>query len=119
MAKFYGHIGFGTQVEISPGVWDYVIVEKPYYGDVVRDTLESVGGDKVLADRKTTNAFRIIADPYAEDNFYDMKYISWHGKNWEIKQVELENRPRMVIRIGGIYEGPLAAPVPPGGDTGD
>lgn len=119
MAKFYGVIGFGTQVEISPGVWDYAIVEKPYFGDVIRDTLESVGGDKVLSDRKTTNAFRIIADPYAEERFSDMKYVTWHGKYWEIRQVELHNRPRMTIRIGGIYEGPLGASDDSGNDPGD
>ena len=119
MAKFYGRIGFGTEEEISPGVWDYAIVEKPYYGDVVRDTLESVGGDTVLGDRKTANAFRIVADPYAENNFFDMKYLIWNGRYWTVRQVELQSRPRMLIRIGGIYEGPTFTPSEAGGDTGD
>ena len=28
MSKFYGPIGYITQKEISPGVWDEVVVEK-------------------------------------------------------------------------------------------
>lgn len=115
MAKYYGRIGFGVEVEISPGVWDYAIVEKSYYGDVVRDTLESVSGDTVLGDRKTANAFRIVADPYAENNFFDMKYLEWNGRKWNVRQVEIQSRPRMLIRIGGVYEGPAAST----GEVGD
>lgn len=122
MAKFYGQIGFGFEEEVSPGVFDYVVVEKPYFGEVVRDALDSVGGSTVLGERKTANAFRIVGDGYSQDHFYDMKYILWIGRYWEIRQVEIQDRVRMLIRIGGVWNGPTAAsqaPQPPEGDTGE
>lgn len=122
MAKFYGKIGFGVEREVSPGVYDYDIVEKPYFGEVVRDAYDSVGGTTVLGERKTANAFRIVGDGYSVDHFYDMKYIRWAGRYWEIRQVEVVSRPRMLIRIGGVWNGPTAetqAPVTPGDDSGE
>lgn len=118
MAKFYGLIGFGQETEVSPGVWDYVIVEKPYFGEIVREAVDRVGGETVLGDVNTANSFRIVADPYAEQNFYDMKYVVWNNRYWVVKQVEIESRPRMKIRIGGIYEGPRATPDETGGGSG-
>lgn len=106
MAKFSGLIGFGTEVEVSPGVYDHVIVEKPYFGEVVRETLEVVGGRTILGESKTANSFRIIADRYALENFFDMEYVKWNGRYWKVKQVEVHQRPRMLVRIGGIWNGP-------------
>lgn len=119
MAKFSGRIGFGIQKEIQPGIWDNVIEERPYYGDVVRETLEKLAGETVLGDIRTANSFRIVADPYAEQNFMDMKYLRWNGRVWVIRQVELQSRPRLLIRIGGIYEGPTEVTGTPGDDSGD
>ena len=31
MAKFFGEIGFATQVQTEPGIWEDKIVEKQYY----------------------------------------------------------------------------------------
>lgn len=108
MAKFYGLIGFTTgEKEISPGVWDHEIVERPYRGEVVRETLEIVGGQSVLGESKTANSFNIVADPFATQNFFDMLYVKWGGKYWAVRQVELRQRPRMLVRIGGIWNGPI------------
>lgn len=108
MAKYHGKIGFGEAAEVSPGVWEDVIVERSYFGDVVRDTLEVRKDDKVLSDLRTGNSFNIIADGYAENNFFAMKYLEWSGTLWTIRQVEVKSRPRLLIRIGGVYNGPTA-----------
>ena len=42
-AKFYGEIGYGETVETSPGVYEDIIVERKYYGDVIRNTRGSGG----------------------------------------------------------------------------
>lgn len=119
MAKFYGKIGFGESVEVEPGVWEDVIVERPYFGDVVRDTLEVKQGEKVLSDLHTGNSFSIVADGYAENNFFAMRYLEWSGALWIVRQVEVR-RPRLVIRIGGVYNGPTPGPEPdPEDDSGD
>ena len=116
MAKFFGMIGYAAVEEISPGVHENVIIERAYYGDVIRDTLEVVGGDRVVSDRKTANAFRIISDGYADDNFFDMVYVTWRGTKWAVRQVEVQNRPRLLVRIGGVYHGPTAGTSDASGD---
>lgn len=105
MAKFYGEIGFGTSVETAPGVWEDQIVEKKYYGEVIRDAIYPESGDKVLHDLRTGNAFSIVADAYAENHFHAMRYVRWSGALWTVKTVE-NKRPRLTIRIGGVYNGP-------------
>lgn len=114
MAKFSGKIGFGHEVEQSPDVWDLEFVERPYFGEVVRDTLERVGGQTVLGESKTANSFRIVADAYADTYFMDMKYVYWMGRYWEIRQVEILSRPRILVRIGGVWNGPVEQTDPVG-----
>lgn len=107
MARFSGKIGFGYEQEVTPGVYDLAIVERPYFGDVVRETLERVGGLSVLGESKTANSFNIVADGYATNNFREMRYVLWMGRYWEIRQVELLSRPRIIVRIGGVWNGPV------------
>lgn len=109
MAKFSGLIGFGYEAEVSPGVFDLAFIERKYFGEVLRETLERVGGSDILSESKTANSFRIVADAYALTNWFDMKYVIWNGRPWAVKQVELEQRPRMRVRIGGIWNGPTKA----------
>lgn len=105
MAKFYGLIGFATSTESKPGVWTDVITEKPYFGEVIRDTRRLDEVDKVNMDLSVGNAFRIVADAYANDHFFAMRYLQWNGQFWVVTDVEVQ-RPRLLIRIGGIYNGP-------------
>ncbi len=34
-----------------------------------------------------------------------MKYVRWQGERWRITNIEIQ-RPRIVLTIGGIYNGP-------------
>ena len=105
MAKFYGVIGYVETVEIEPGVWEETIVERPYYGDLTRNTsgFQSSGG--VNDDININNNISIVADPYAYENFYQMRYVVLEGAKWRITNVEV-NRPRLILTVGGIYNGP-------------
>jgi hypothetical protein len=105
MAKFYGEIGYAPQsVETAPGVWDDVIMERKYYGDVIRNTRQLVG-EKVNNDITVGNSISIMADDNAFANFMDMKYIKWAGKLWQISDIEVQ-APRLILRLGGLYNGP-------------
>lgn len=108
MAKFYGEIGFGAPVEVQPGIYEDVIVERPYYGDVVRDALDVRQSGEVHDSLRTGNSFSILADAYAENHISAMRYLRWSGALWLIRQVEVK-RPRLLIRIGGVYNGPTPA----------
>lgn len=120
MAKFFGVIGYAEDnVEISPGHWDNRIIERQYYGDIVRDMVSVRVTDEILPGINISNLFSIIADPYALDNISAMRYIHYSGANWNIVNVE-NQRPRLLIRPGGVYNGPTpAAPDDSGDDSGD
>ena len=36
MAKFFGKIGYVTKKETRPGIWENVITEKQYSGEIYR-----------------------------------------------------------------------------------
>lgn len=104
MAKFYGMIGYATLVETEPGLWEEEIVEKPYYGDLIRNTrrLQNSGG--VNDDVNLSNQVSIIADPYANQNFHSMRYVEFMGAKWKVSDVEVQY-PRLILSIGGVYNG--------------
>jgi len=110
MAKFYGKIGYGESQLISPGVWEDVIVEYEYYGDVVRNTRRLENGDKVNNDLSVNNSISIVADAYANEHFFAIRYVEWAGTLWTVSEVEVQS-PRLLLRLGGVYNGPKA-PVP-------
>ena len=105
MAKFYGMIGFAIPTETRPGVWEDVIEERPYYGDIIRNTRRVENGESVNDDIVLSNTFSIVADAYAYLNFFAMRYIEFMNSKWKINTVEV-NRPRLVIYTGGVYNGP-------------
>ena len=104
MAKFYGAIGYVSQVETVPGVWEDLVIEKNYRGDVVLNQQRWQQTDIVNDNFNLDNSISIIADGYAYANLGYIKYIVWHGKKWKIQSLAIE-RPRIVLQIGGLYNG--------------
>jgi hypothetical protein len=46
----------------------------------------------------------IVADPFAIDNFYSMKWIEFMGAKWKIVTVDPQP-PRLLLTLGGLYNG--------------
>ena len=107
MAKFYGEIGYGENVEIRPGVWQDEITERLYFGDVIRNTRKLSEGEHLNNDLSVGNSISIVADAYAYDHFFAIRYIKWAGSFWTISEVVVE-RPRLILRLGTVYNGPTA-----------
>lgn len=107
MAKFHGEIGYGETVETAPGVWEDVITEKSYFGDVIRNTRRLREGEGVNNDLSVGNSISIVADAYANEHFFAIRYIRWMGALWTVADVEVKS-PRLVMRLGGVYNGPKA-----------
>ena len=107
MARFFGAIGYGEAVETAPGVWEDVITEVQYYGDVVRDTRKLDKGIGLNPDLSVTNSISIVADAFANEHFHAMRYIKWAGALWTVSDVEVQS-PRLLLRLGGLYNGPKA-----------
>lgn len=111
MAKFFGKVGFGIQTELSPGVWDDVITEKSYSGDVTRNSRQSIEGEKINNDLAVENSIEILADAFASENFFAIRYVEWVGVLWTVPNVVVQ-RPRLILRIGGKYNGRTPDPTP-------
>lgn len=107
MAKFYGPIGYANTSETAPGVWTESITEHNYYGDVIRNVNRMQIGDKLNDDVVLDNRISILADAFASENFQSMRYIKWMGVYWKITSVEVQH-PRLLLTIGGIYNGSKA-----------
>lgn len=104
MAKYHGVIGFGETAEVTPGEWVDRVIERPYYGDVIKNTRRLGGGDKINPNITVSNQISVVADAYANETFHNIRYIRWMNNNWIVTEVEVE-RPRLILTLGGVYNG--------------
>ena len=104
MAKFYGKIGYGETKEVKPGVWDEVITERLYFGDVNKLSRRLRTEDKVIDNITISNEISILADRFAYENFSTIKYVEYMGAKWKISNVEVKF-PRLILVTGGLYNG--------------
>lgn len=112
MAKYSGKVGYGpSSVESKPGVWEEVIVERDYVGDILRNTRRLQSGESVNDDLSVNNMISIVADPYANENFFAIRYVQWMGTLWKVAEVEVQS-PRLLLRLGGKYNGPIPPTTP-------
>lgn len=100
--KFYGPLGFAEPVEGPVGVFIDEITEYNYYGDVIRIVNHTQGAEKVNDDIKMNNQISVLVDPYALENFANLRYITFNNSKWEVSAVELAY-PRLIISFGGLY----------------
>lgn len=113
MAKFYGKVGYGNTVEkpTKSGIWVDEITERNYRGDVVRNTRYLREGEYLNNDIFVSNSISIVADAYAYEHFFAIRYVSWAGTLWTVSNVTVE-RPRLLLRLGEVYNGPTAPATP-------
>jgi hypothetical protein len=109
MARFFGRVGYGESVETAPGVWVDQIVEYSYYGDVIRNTRELREAEHVNKDLSVQNSISIVADEYANEHFFAIRYVEWAGTLWTVSSVEVQS-PRLLLRLGEVYNGPTPGP---------
>lgn len=107
MAKFYGAVGYAEDYEGAgdeEGIWKNRIVERNYYGDVLRNTRRWENGQSIHDDLQINNQISIVADAYAWEHFFAMKYVRWMGTLWKVTNVEVQ-RPRLLLTIGDVWHG--------------
>lgn len=104
MARYSGKIGFAVQKETAPGVWTEKIIERIYYGDVLRNSRRLQSSGDLNDDIEISNRLSIIADPYAYENFHAMRYAVFMGSKWKVSDAEVEY-PRLILSLGGLYNG--------------
>ena len=100
--KYYGKVGFLATEETRPGIWEEVVTERNYYGDVLQNIRRWETGTSINDDIKIQNRISIVADPFAHSNLGNMKYITFGGTKWKISSMEI-SYPRIVITTGELY----------------
>ena len=105
MAKFYGAVGYAETREKRPGVWEEVVTERCYYGDVIRNTKRTEASEHLNDNLVVNNLISIVADPIALQLFFAIRYVTWMGGRWKVTNVEVLS-PRLILTMGGVYHGP-------------
>lgn len=111
MAKFHGKVGFGETVEASPGVHEEQVVERSYFGDVTRASRTLIDSEDLNKDVTLGYAISIVGDEFAHQRFMNIRYVEWRGVRWLVPTVEPQH-PRLLLRLGEVYHGPIAAEAP-------
>lgn len=107
MAKFSGKVGFFETAEESPdsGVYKEKVIERSYYGDIVRSTKRFDNlGNSVNPNLSVNVQISIVADPYARTNFMYIRYAEYMGVRWTVISADPEY-PRILLTLGGVYNG--------------
>ena len=104
MAKYYGSVGYEDTVETSPGIFKEGIIVRDYYGDVIRNNRRLENQGEINDSINVANQISIVADPYAQENFWRIRYVTFMGQKWKVKEVNVEF-PRLILTLGGLYNG--------------
>jgi len=105
MTRFFGRIGYGDTIESAPGVFVDNIIEYSYYGDVIRNARNLQAGENLNPDLSVQNSISVVADAYANEHFFSIRYVEWAGVLWTVSSVEVQS-PRLLLRLGEVYNGP-------------
>lgn len=102
--RFSGKIGFATKTEVRPGVWDEIITERDYLGDVIQRTEVLEGADHVIPRYKLTTTISVLSDGVLKERYSDIRYVHFLGNNWTVTATGFRY-PRLELYIGEEYNG--------------
>lgn len=104
MAKIHTKIGFAQTVEAVPGVWEEKTIERPYYGELTKNSRKWSSSETLNDDLTLTNTVSVLADSFAYQNYSAMRYIVLSNSKWKITSIDI-GHPRLTLTIGGLYNG--------------
>lgn len=105
MPKFMGKIGFMVTEETKPGVFTEQIVTKEYPGDINRRITRYENSSNLNDNIRLNAQVSIVADAYAYSNFHTIRFIEHFGTRWKVESVDASQPPRLILEIGGVYNG--------------
>lgn len=102
--KWCGDIAFNIDVEVERGVHEPTVIPKKFVGEVLRPAWNEQLGDKINADLRVSNRLSVVADPFIQNNFHRIAYVTYGGAKWTVSGVEQElDRPRLTLTLGSLY----------------
>ena len=103
--RYYDKIGFWEDdVEVRPGVYDSVITEKYYSGEIIENRQRWNPSDHQNDDLTVSNKISIIADTYLNTHLSSIKYATFMGIKWKVKSLDIKY-PRVILDLGEVYNG--------------
>lgn len=108
MNKFYGIVGFVVSTDKGGSVWVDEPVERYYYGNVIRNKRQWESSQGVNEDIALNNQISIVSDDFLCANIANIRYVKFGGANWRVTSAE-ELRPRILLTLGGVYNGPTVS----------
>lgn len=105
MTKYCGNIIFVKTEETTPGIYKEVPVSRRYKGDVEKNWRRWETGERLNDNININNTLSIVADSFIYENLGMIRAVEWMGSYWEISSLEIK-RPRLILEIGGLYNGP-------------
>lgn len=105
--KFHGKIGFinpDSYTEKKPGVYKPEVIEKSYFGEVLRHNRRNQDSGHQNDNVTLSNQISILSDMYLQENWGMIAYILWNNVRWKVSRIEV-NYPRIILDLGEVYNG--------------
>jgi hypothetical protein len=102
MARYRGVVGFVTSEETAPDFYSSDCNKRTYIGDVFRNTRRLENPGQINDNVVVNNLISIVADDYALNHFFEIRYATWRGVKWKVSNVEVQ-RPRLILTLGEVY----------------
>lgn len=102
--KYFGKIGFSETVQTELDVWETVIKEYEYAGDINKVSTGWKTGDHLNDDLTVSMEVSFIGDVHALENYANIRYVVWRGTKWRVTNIT-EEHPRITLTLGGEYNG--------------
>lgn len=104
MSKWFGKIGYAMTAETEPGIWEEMVVDREYYGDLLSDKYRRQNSGAINDNINLTSVISIIADPFAYEHCSHIAYAEIMGAKWKVTDIDIQP-PRLSLTIGGVYNG--------------
>ena len=88
--------------ETSPGVYQEIIIEKQYYGDVVRNAAQILDSNTINSSIKLNNSISVLCNNYMSDNLGCIRYLTFKKSKWKVSSIEIKDN-RMIFTLGDLY----------------
>lgn len=103
--KFHGKVGFYEgEDETGLSIYTPTIVERDYFGDVLKNTRRFQQTEYQNDDLVVTNRISILSDLYAMTHWSSIRYILLDGVKLKVTSVDIFY-PRLILEIGGVWNG--------------
>lgn len=104
--KFCGKVGFYTgDTEVKPGVFKQCIHERKAVGDINRLFRKFQETEYQNDTLKVNSQISILSNMYYYQNWMNIRYVVWNGAKLKVTSVDINNYPRILLEIGGVYNG--------------